>query len=165
LKKVDNASEGDDTSDRIYTIDSVHSGAPYNGFTGSKAGAFEDYATSPKESGNHQAEFEDPYIKKLYTRLQALEADRESMRQAIISMSTDKAQVVLLKEIAQHLCKEMSPQRKMSTSKPYVATRTPFLSIFKVIYKSNKLLILAMQCMRFCHLSNGNDTLFKLFIF
>ncbi|MCI39432.1 hypothetical protein A2U01_0060663, partial [Trifolium medium] len=33
LKKVDNASEGDDTSDRIYTIDSVHSGAPYNGFT------------------------------------------------------------------------------------------------------------------------------------
>lgn len=131
LKKVDNASEGDDTSDRIYTIDSVHSGAPYNGFTGSKAGAFEDYATSPKESGNHHAEFEDPYIKKLYTRLQALEADRESMRQAIISMSTDKAQVVLLKEIAQHLCKEMSPQRKMSTSKPYVATRTPFLSIFK----------------------------------
>lgn len=130
LKKVDNASEGDDTSDRIYTIDSVHSGAPDNGFTGSKAGGFDDYATSPKESGNHHADFEDPYIKKLYMRLQALEADRESMRQAIISMSTDKAQVVLLKEIAQHLCKEMSPQRKMSTSKP---ARSRYLSIFKWI--------------------------------
>lgn len=130
LKKVDNGSEGDDTSDRIYTIDSVHSGAPDNGFTGSKAGVFDDYTTSPKESGNHHADFEDPYIKKLYMRLQALEADRESMRQAIISMSTDKAQVVLLKEIAQHLCKEMSPQRKMSTSKP---ARSRYLSIFKWI--------------------------------
>lgn len=134
LKKVDNASEGDDISDRIYTIDSVHSGAPHNGFTGYKAGtgAFEDCGTTPKGSGNH-ADFEDPYIKKLYTRLQALEADRESMRQAIISMSTDKAQVVLLKEIAQHLCKEMSPQRKMTTSKPYIAGRSPFMSIFKWI--------------------------------
>ncbi|KAG5126531.1 hypothetical protein JHK82_027366 [Glycine max] len=120
FKKVDNASDDDDTSDRIYTIDSVHCGAPYNGFTDSKAGAFEDYATTPRESGNHAADFEDPYIKKLHMRLQALEADRESMRQAIISMRTDKAQVVLLKEIAQHLCKEMSPKRKMAR-KPYFA--------------------------------------------
>ncbi|CAK8571258.1 unnamed protein product [Lathyrus sativus] len=133
LKKVDNASEGDDTSDRIYTIDSVHSGAENNGFTGSKHGSFEDYTTIPKESGNHQADFEDPYIKKLYMRLQALEADRESMRQAIISMSTDKAQVVLLKEIAQHLCKEMTPQRKMTTNKPYITARSPLFSIFKWI--------------------------------
>lgn len=138
LKKVDNTSEGDDTSDRIYTIDSVHSGAPNTGFTGSKPGSFEDYTTSPKESGNHHdADFEDPYIRKLYLRLQALEADRESMRQAIISMSTDKAQVVLLKEIAQHLCKEMTPQRKTTTSKPYITARSPLLSIFKVFNKSN----------------------------
>ncbi|KAJ1432902.1 GTD-binding domain [Sesbania bispinosa] len=132
LKKVDNASEGDDTSDRIYTIDSVHSGAPYNGFTDSKAGAaaFEDYETTPMESGDH-ADFEDPYVKKLYMRLQALEADRESMRQAIISMRTDKAQLVLLKEIAQHLCKEMSPQKKMTTGKPYNVGSSSFLSIFK----------------------------------
>uniref|UniRef100_J3NDH5 Uncharacterized protein n=2 Tax=Oryza brachyantha TaxID=4533 RepID=J3NDH5_ORYBR len=40
---------------------------------------------------------------------QALEADRETMRQAIVSMGADKAQVVLLKEIAQHLCKEVAP--------------------------------------------------------
>lgn len=134
LKKVDNASEGDDMSDRIYTIDSVYSGAPFNGFTDSKAGggAFEDYATTPRESGNH-ADFEDPYVKKLYMRLQALEADRESMRQALISMRTDKAQLVLLKEIAQHLCKEMSPQRKMATTKEYVAGGSPLFSIFKWI--------------------------------
>ncbi|XP_061374757.1 myosin-binding protein 7-like [Gastrolobium bilobum] len=133
LKKVDNASEGDDMSDRIYTVDSVHCGAPYNGFTDSKAGAgvFEDYATIPRESGNH-ADLEDPYIKKLYMRLQALEADRESMRQAIISMSTDKAQLVLLKEIAQHLSKEMSPQRKM-TRKPSIVGTYAFFSIFKWI--------------------------------
>ncbi|XP_058762710.1 myosin-binding protein 7-like [Vicia villosa] len=134
LKKVDNASEGDDTSDRIYTIDSVHSGVQNNGFTGSKAEAFEDYTTTPKESGiHHDADFEDPYIRKLYLRLQALEADRESMRQAIISMSTDKAQVVLLKEIAQHLCKEMTPQRKRNTSKPHITARYPLMSIFKWI--------------------------------
>ncbi|KAK7278773.1 hypothetical protein RJT34_23809 [Clitoria ternatea] len=132
LKKVDSASEGDDMSDRIYTIDSVHSGAPYNGFTDSKAGGgFDDYATTPRESGNH-TEFEDPYIKKLYMRLQALEADRESMRQAIISMRTDKAQLVLLKEIAQHLCKEMSPQQKMAR-KQHSSGNSSFLSIFKWI--------------------------------
>ena len=127
LKKVDNASEGDDMNDRIYTIDSVHSRAP-----GCKAGAgaYEDYATSPKESVNHHADFEDPYIKKLYMRLQALEADRESMRQTIMSMSTDKAQVVLLKEIAQHLCKEMAPQRK---NKPNITASSLFSSVFKWI--------------------------------
>ncbi|CAN6172069.1 unnamed protein product [Urochloa humidicola] len=38
--------------------------------------------------------------------MQALEADRESMLQAIISMGAEKAQVMLLKEIAQKLCKD-----------------------------------------------------------
>ena len=134
--RKDNVSEGDDMSDRIYTIDSIHTGVPYNGFAEAKAGggAFEDYATSPREAGNHE-EFEDPYIKKLYMRLQALEADRESMRQAIISMRTDKAQLVLLKEIAQHLCKEMSPQRKMTTRKPSFGGRSSLLSIVKVSIK------------------------------
>lgn len=130
--KADNVSEGDDMSDRIYTIDSVHCGAPHNGFTDSKAGAvdFEDYATTPRESGNHATEFEDPYVKKLYMRLQVLEADRESMRQSLISMRTDKAQLVLLKEIAQHLCKEMSPQRKMA-KKPSFAGNSALFSIVK----------------------------------
>ncbi|KAJ1392749.1 GTD-binding domain [Sesbania bispinosa] len=121
-KKVDNASEvGDDMTDRVYTIDSVF-----------KAGGsvFDDYVTTPREFGNH-ADFEDPYIKKLCMRLQALEADRESMKQAIISMRTDKTQLVLLKEIAQQLCKEMSSQRKMTGKSP--AGKLSFLTVFKWI--------------------------------
>ncbi|MED6161976.1 hypothetical protein PIB30_066008 [Stylosanthes scabra] len=117
--KKDNASEADDTTDRIYTIDSVHSRAPHNGYT-----------DSPRESRNHE-EFEDPYVKKLYMRLQALEADRESMRQALISMRTDKAQLVLLKEIAQQLCKDMSPQRKMANRKSAIGGRSSLASIVK----------------------------------
>ncbi|KAB1222508.1 hypothetical protein CJ030_MR2G024878 [Morella rubra] len=119
LRKSDNASEiADDTDDRVYTIDSVHNGVPNNGFTDVKAGVeiCEDYGTT-QMSRNH-ADYEDPDIKKLYMRLQALEADRESMRQAIISMRTDKAQMVLLKEIAQQLCKEMSPERRVTVKKP-----------------------------------------------
>ncbi|KAF7804197.1 myosin-binding protein 7-like [Senna tora] len=135
LKKVDNASEdGDDSGDRVYTIDSIHNGAPYNGFKESKpvSGVYEDYATTPKESLNHVG-YEDPDIKKLYMRLQALEADRESMKQTLISMSTDKAQIVLLKEIAQHLCKEMSPQGKKVVRKPPTAGRSSFFSVFKCV--------------------------------
>ncbi|OIW11400.1 hypothetical protein TanjilG_10718 [Lupinus angustifolius] len=133
---VDNASEGgDDMSDtRVYTIDYVNNGAPYNGSTDFKAGAsaYDDYGTTPKEIG-FNADFEDPYVKKLYTRLQALEADRESMRQAIISMRTDKAQIVLLKEIAQNLCQEMSVQRKQAMRKRSVVGRLPFVTFFKWI--------------------------------
>ncbi|XP_028777596.1 myosin-binding protein 7 [Neltuma alba] len=132
LRRVDYASEtGDDMGDRVYTIDSVHTRTPYKGVSESKHGAvYEDYSTAPMESLN-RADFEDPDIKKLYMRLQALEADRESMRQAIISMRTDKAQVLLLKEIAQHLCKGMSPQRRMAVRKPLVVRSFSFLSIFK----------------------------------
>ncbi|KAI6696581.1 hypothetical protein NL676_016700 [Syzygium grande] len=120
---------GDDMSDRIYTIDSVH-----NGMTEPKpvVGICDDYMTTPWESMN-PAEIGDPDIMKLYMRLQALEADRESMRQAIISMLTDTAQLVLLKEIAQHLCKEMSPERRMPVAKPLVLRTFSFMSIFKWI--------------------------------
>ncbi|XP_051150682.1 myosin-binding protein 7-like isoform X2 [Andrographis paniculata] len=48
-------------------------------------------------------------IQKLYARVHALEADREIMRQSIASMGSNKAQMVLLKEIAQNWCREMSP--------------------------------------------------------
>ncbi|KAK7284744.1 hypothetical protein RJT34_19497 [Clitoria ternatea] len=123
LKKVDNASEaGDDVVDRVYyTVDSEF-----------KAGGsvFDEYAITPREICSH-SEFEDPYIKKLYMRLQELEADRESMRQAIISMRTDKAQLVLLKEIAQQLCKEMSQQKKI-TARSFICS-LPFSTVFKWI--------------------------------
>lgn len=133
LRKVDNASEvGDDMSDRVYTIDSVHQEMTYNRLTESKPtiGACDDYLTTPRES-LYQADAGDPEIKKLYTRLHALEADRESMRQALISMRTDKAQLVLLKEIAQQLCKDMSPARSMPVKKPSLIKSFSFMTVFK----------------------------------
>ena len=47
---------------------------------------------------------DDEEVRRLSARMQALEADRDSMRQAILSMGGEKAQVMLLKEIAQKLC-------------------------------------------------------------
>ncbi|XP_060216509.1 myosin-binding protein 7-like [Lycium barbarum] len=123
LRKKDESSEvGDEMSDRVYTIDSIHQG---NSET--KASVH-----TPKDSLNH-ADFGDPEVTKLYLRLQALEADRESMRQAIISMRTDKAQLILLKEIAQQLCKEVSPARTTPVRKTSLFTSFSFMSIFKWI--------------------------------
>ncbi|XP_055807307.1 myosin-binding protein 7-like [Solanum dulcamara] len=133
LRKVDNSSEiGDDMSDRVYTIDSVHQGAGYNGVSELKAsaGMVDDY--TPRDSLNN-TDFGDPEVTKLYFRLQALEADRESMRQAMIAMRTDKAQVILLKEIAQQLCKEMTPAVRKPAKKPSVIGSFSFMSVFKWI--------------------------------
>ncbi|XP_077225691.1 myosin-binding protein 7-like [Tasmannia lanceolata] len=131
-QKVDNASDfGDDVSDRIYTIDSVQS-VPYNGVNESKviASLNDDYVVTPRESFG-MFDTGETDIKKLYMRLQALEADRESMRQAIISMRTDKVQLVLLKEIAQHLCKDMSPEKRVTMKKPSLFARFSFTSVLK----------------------------------
>ncbi|XAR69837.1 hypothetical protein NMG60_11001568 [Bertholletia excelsa] len=113
---------GDDVSDRVYTIDSVKP----------SSGTREDHLPTPGESLN-QTEIGDSEIKKLYMRLQALEADRESMRQALISMRTEKAQIVLLKEIAEHLCKEITPQRRMPVKKVSPFQNFSFMSVFKWI--------------------------------
>ncbi|XP_066338269.1 myosin-binding protein 7-like [Miscanthus floridulus] len=97
--------DDDEEADRVYTVDAVH-GVPvmapedccYFGTTtreGARAGA-----------GGWAQEDE---IQKLKARLQALEADRESMRHAILSMGDEKAQVVLLREIAQQLCRDAAP--------------------------------------------------------
>ncbi|XP_058105734.1 myosin-binding protein 7-like isoform X2 [Magnolia sinica] len=120
-KAVDNVLEvGDDVSDRIYTVDSVQ--------TKVTVGACEHYATTPRESYTGVSAGETD-IKKLYTRLQALEADRESMRQAIISMRTEKAQLVLLKEIAQQLCKEMPLEKRVPVKKPSLIRRFSLMSM------------------------------------
>ncbi|KAI3823389.1 hypothetical protein L1987_04824 [Smallanthus sonchifolius] len=106
LKKVENCSEfGSEISDRIYTVDSIHYGQP-------NVNTYDDVVSSRKDSVCH-SEIKDPEVMKLYARLHALEADRESMRQAIVNMRTDKAQLVLLKEIAQNLCKDMAPTSRM----------------------------------------------------
>lgn len=133
-RKVDNASDvGDDTSDRVYTIDSIHNGAS-NIYALPKAtvGIGEDFSVTPRDSLN-RFEIEDPDIKKLYMRLQALEADRESMKQALVSMRTDKAQLVLLREIAQHLYKDMTPERRLPVKKPSIIGSFSFFSVFKWI--------------------------------
>ncbi|XP_044506195.1 myosin-binding protein 7-like isoform X2 [Mangifera indica] len=135
LRKMDTAVEFcDEMSDRVYTIDSVNNGVKYNSFKEPKngVGVCEDYDNSPRDSLNRYYT-EDPDVNKLYMRLQSLEADRESMRQAIISMRTDKAQMVLLKEIAQHLCMEMTPERQMPVRKSSVNRNFSFMSIFKWI--------------------------------
>ncbi|GMI64695.1 hypothetical protein like AT5G06560 [Hibiscus trionum] len=131
-RRMDNVSEvRDDMSDRVYIIDSVHNGVSYNGTVEQKngLGISENYASTPRETFN-LPDVCDPDIKKLYMRLQNLEADRESMRQALLSMRTDKAQLVLLKEIAQHLCKEMSPEKHV------VAKPSILRSLFKWIVSS-----------------------------
>uniref|UniRef100_A0A803NF07 Uncharacterized protein n=1 Tax=Chenopodium quinoa TaxID=63459 RepID=A0A803NF07_CHEQI len=118
LKKSDSASDyEDDMSDRVYTIDSIHPGAPYNQYMEPKVAAKlgDEYVSTPRSLG--RGDLGDPEVKKLYLRLQALEADRESMRQTIMSMQTDKAQVMLLREIAQQLCRDMTPARHMSVQK------------------------------------------------
>ncbi|XP_072972263.1 myosin-binding protein 7-like [Typha angustifolia] len=115
---VDRASDGsgrDDMCDRVYTIDAVH--LPPNGYT-----------STPRGFGNRKDAdlVEEEEIRNLYMRLEALEADRESMRQVIISMGKDKAQAVLLKEISQQLSKEVAPERR-------VFRRTSFIKKFSIM--------------------------------
>lgn len=126
FRKVDDLSQtGDEMSDRVYTIDSVFNGASNNGAS-KTVGAVDDYVTTQK------ADIADPKIQKLCMRLQELEADRESMRQALITLGTDKAQMVLLKEIAQHLSKEVPPERRMPVKKVPSLGIFSFISILKV---------------------------------
>lgn len=108
----DNASSGA----RVYTVDAVHAVL-------SKEGNIE--ANNVMDGGD---------IKKLYMRLQALEADREFMRQTIMSMRMEKAQVVLLKEIAQQLCKEAVPDKKKKMVKKMSSTGSlSFVALIKRI--------------------------------
>ena len=102
----------DDDCHRVYTVDAVH-GVP--------VAAPEDcrYFGTPTGSdvgfvGGVGAWAEEQEIQKLSARLQVLEADRESMRHAIMSMGAEKAQVVMLKDIAHHLCEEAAPLNALS---------------------------------------------------
>lgn len=127
FKKIETVSEyGNEMSDRIYTIDSIH-----NNDQKANINTYDDFMSTPKESSS-RTEYEDPEVKKLYMRLHALEADRESMRQALINMRTDKAQLVLLKEIAQQLAKDMSPPGYM-VGKKVTGHGPSFFDVFKRI--------------------------------
>ncbi|KAF3788645.1 Myosin-binding protein 7 [Nymphaea thermarum] len=100
-------------------------------------GKLEEYVASPRGSLK-RTDMVDGDVKKLYLRLQALEADRESMRQSIMSMQTDKAQLILLREIAQQLCKELTPEKKM-VKKPSLIERISFMSVLKKETTKNKI--------------------------
>ncbi|KAJ8497939.1 hypothetical protein OPV22_008491 [Ensete ventricosum] len=112
----------DDMCDRVYTVDAVH-------------GVSEDYVATPRELQNRRnlgGEARETEIRKLHTRLQALEADRESMRQTLISVGTDKAQMVLLKEIAQQMQKEVGQERSF-IKKPSSPKRFSIMSMVKSV--------------------------------
>ncbi|RLM58000.1 myosin-binding protein 7 [Panicum miliaceum] len=126
------APDGDDEDgDRVYTVDAVH-GVPVD--WGSEVGVPAAGAGGWAEEGEE--------IQKLKARLQALEADRESMRHAIMSMGDEKAQVVLLREIAQQLCRDATPfpavplkvqprlQPVVMAQRKVVKKQTSFVKIF-----------------------------------
>ncbi|CAN6381540.1 unnamed protein product [Urochloa humidicola] len=100
----------DGEDDRVYTVDAVH-GVPVMApedccYIGAPVGGSEEVGFRAGTGGWAEEEGE---IQKLKARLHALEADRESMRHAIMSMRDEKAQVVLLREMAQQLCRDAAP--------------------------------------------------------
>lgn len=129
----------DEDGDRVYTVDAVHGVlvmAPEDCYY------FGTGDVGVRAVGGGWAEEEE--IQKLKARLQALEADRESMRHAIMSMGDEKAQVVLLREIAQQLCKvaapfpsrlflvQPRPQPVVIAQRKVVKKETSFVKIFIV---------------------------------
>ncbi|CAN6465106.1 unnamed protein product [Victoria cruziana] len=88
--------------------------------------------TTIRSLPNRTAEPDGDLVEKLNFRLQALEADRESLKQTIISLQTDKAQLLLLREIAQQLCKELTPEKRI-VKKPSLKGGFSFISTLKWI--------------------------------
>ncbi|KAG2324997.1 hypothetical protein Bca4012_039487 [Brassica carinata] len=119
------------SGDRVYTIDSVHVGVSEVKIEEEPTKMKGDHWHSPRYQEpvvmTHQG-VNEPDIEKLYTRLQALEADRESLRHTIVSMRTDKAQLVLLKEIAQHFSKET-----VTTKRRNLVSKMPSFKAFCVV--------------------------------
>nr|GEV31986.1 cysteine-rich RLK (receptor-like protein kinase) 8 [Tanacetum cinerariifolium] len=86
VKKVDSASEnGREMSDRICMVDSINYGASNQNDPKANVNTNDIFMNSPKDSMHHSHnDVQDPEVLKLYARLHALEADRESIRQVII---------------------------------------------------------------------------------
>ncbi|KAG6492828.1 hypothetical protein ZIOFF_047795 [Zingiber officinale] len=101
---IDGAPDYDNTNDRVYTVDAVHR-------------ASNDYVSTPRELQNRRFQMgggvEEVEISKLQMRLQVLEADSKSMRHSLTSICMDKMQMVTLKEIARHMCKEGSAEKRI----------------------------------------------------
>jgi hypothetical protein len=104
--------DGSGASDRVYTVDAIHGAPPPLAVPEQRSyygGSATPVGSDCCGGGGGAPWAEDEEVRRLSARMQALEADRESMRQAIMSMGAEKAQVMLLKEIAQKLCKDAAP--------------------------------------------------------
>ncbi|KAG6487582.1 myosin-binding protein 7-like [Zingiber officinale] len=113
----------DDTSDKVYTVDAVHKES-------------DNCISKPRDIQNSMGAgggIDEDEIKGLCMRLQALEADRESMRQSLLSLNIDKAELVLLKDIAQQMCEEGDPERRVAKEPPTVK-RFSFMSMIKSFF-------------------------------
>ncbi|WOG91022.1 hypothetical protein DCAR_0310270 [Daucus carota subsp. sativus] len=95
-------------------------------------GVGEDYKTTQNEP-LYMGDLGNPDFKKLYMRLQALEADREYMRQALISLGNEKAKLLILKEIAQRRCLDMLLAKTLPVKKTSVRRSFSIFSLFKWI--------------------------------
>ncbi|WOL03106.1 myosin-binding protein 7-like [Canna indica] len=132
FQKTTDCGRRDDASDRVCTVDGVNESSKDYLSTPKELHNQTDVVGKPRELQNMMDAIggvEEAEIKKLYMKLQALDADRESMRQTLLSFDTDKAQMVLLKEIAEQMCKEGAPAKIVK--KPHSGKRFSFISIIK----------------------------------
>ncbi|KAG0481293.1 hypothetical protein HPP92_012151 [Vanilla planifolia] len=111
-----------DDIDRVYTIDAIH---------GAETSALNNQRLKEESCPKVVFGGGDSEIKKLYMRLQVLEADRESMRQEVLSMRSEKANVALLGQIAQQLYKEVNPERRIVKKRPSFLAGFSFVSLIK----------------------------------
>lgn len=86
---IANASKDDESCDRVYTIDAIHD-------------------VTVQEESVVDAGIEEADIKKLYVRLSALEADRESLKQELVSIQNNSSQDVQLKELCMEIVQNLS---------------------------------------------------------
>ncbi|KAG2271154.1 hypothetical protein Bca52824_065709 [Brassica carinata] len=106
------------SSDSVYTIDSVH---PSKISKGELKGVNWHSPRYQEPVVMTQQGVNEPDIEKLYTRLQALEAQ---LKHTIVSMRTDKAQLVLLKEIA---------KETVTTKRRHLVSKMPSFKAFCVV--------------------------------
>ncbi|KAJ4767831.1 hypothetical protein LUZ62_033099 [Rhynchospora pubera] len=151
VDRPSNTFDGDgETSDRIYTVrvcggDDSYASTPRDlgvGPTPRELGVGPTPTKTKPEGGiglglgtGEESGLEQEDIRKLQMRLLALEADRESMRQTLISMGTDKAQMVLLREIAQQICrdKDAAYEKKIVKRPPSLPKARSNFSMMSVV--------------------------------
>jgi DNA repair exonuclease SbcCD ATPase subunit len=73
----------------------------------------------------------DMKMRKILTRLEVLETDRESVRRDMMAMRSEKAQLVLMRDIATRLCTQVAAERRMV--KKSSGPKFSVLGVFKVI--------------------------------